>query len=254
VTDRVRGVKTKQGRDITAIVNRSSRPVAFLTMLFGENSGLDEASRRNNSAISPCDVSGNLPHISICRAVEAGLVPAGSLTAFWAWMADTPVVLDTAREWFETQIRWAEGTLGRNDPRVELLAACWWNAPNAGAVDEARRYGEADRRTREASAAFWLSDNLAQLSPKYAANKANYVRGRGQAEQYRVEEEPSVATTLIMPVREEFADTPEGLAEYQKSLLEFAVACDLAGDAEAGVAAMKTLNNERYKDLVARPK
>jgi hypothetical protein len=163
-------------------------------MLYGENSSLDENSRRDQGG---CDVSGNLPHVSICRAVEAKLVPAGDKAAFWAWTARTEQVLDTAREWYVTNIAWAEQPLGADDPQVDLLAACLWNAPNAGAVPEAKQYGSADPRTRKAAADFWLDPDLASRGPegvKYAARRQNYIRGLAQAEQYRVEEEePPVA-------------------------------------------------------------
>lgn len=215
----VRGVTTKQGRDITAVVNESSRPLSFLGMLFGENSSLDENSRRDQGG---CDVSGNLPHISICRAVEAILVPPNDKPAFWRWTARTEQVLDTAREWYVTNIAWAEQPLGAADPQVDLLAACLWNAPNAGAVPEAKQYGSADPRTRTAAADFWLDPDLASRGPegvKYAARRQNYIRGLAQAERYRVKEEPPMADTYVIGqgVRDliaERGDEPRSDEEY----------------------------------------
>jgi hypothetical protein len=187
MSDTVANVTTKQGRNIDAVTNRSTRPVALLGCWYGENSSLDEASRRDRGG---CDCSGNLPHISICRAVGDGLVPPNDKPAFWAWTADTPVVLDTAMTWFQSLIGWAEQTLGARHPDVNLLACCWWNAPAAGAIPEAKQYGMADPRTRQASAEYWLSPDLASRpgGSKYAPNRNNYRRGLAQAEQYRVEE------------------------------------------------------------------
>jgi hypothetical protein len=233
MADRVAGVLTKQGRNIDAITNRSTRPVALLGCWFGENSSLDEASRRDKGG---CDVSGNIPHISICRAVGDGLVPPSDKPAFWEWTANTEVVLDTAREWFQTLIAWAEQTLGPTDPDVNLLACCWWNAPAAGAVPEARQYGMADPRTRHLSADYWLSPDLLTLpgGAKYAPNRNNYRRGLAQAETYRVEEP--------MPP-DPMGDPTEAIKQLQvqQQLQSEAIAAILADHYQDGPASAKGL-------------
>ena len=87
-----------------------------------------------------CDVSGNIPHISICRAVEAGIVPPLDPAAFWRWTAQTDRVLETAREWFEPLIEWAEeGPVGDS------------HVPAWGPTDRSER-GSATPRRRLASA------------------------------------------------------------------------------------------------------
>lgn len=248
----VAGVTTQQGRDIDGVLNASTRPRSLLGMFFGENSSLDESSHRD---MGKCDVSGNIPHISICRAVDAGLVPPNDPAAFWRWTADTPTVLATARSWYETNIAWAEQTIGAGDERVDLLAAVWWNAPNAGAVPEAKAYGTADPRTRKASADFWLDPNLATNGAdgaKYVGRRQNYIRGLGQADPYVVEEEPLADITLPSkgpdPV---FASLDEAAAycggeAYRKQLIETAAWAIAVRDEALFKQCYETLNPDLY--------
>jgi hypothetical protein len=226
--------------------------MSFLTMLLGENATLDEDSWRDRQDLSINDVSGGLPHLSIQHAAKLGVpgydaargvTDAANKAAWREWSTDVGRSLPVAREWFETQIKWAEGSLGNDTETVPLLAACLWNAPAAGAVDEARKYGLADPRTRKAAADFWLSDDLKQRSPKYFANRQNYIRGLAQAEQYRVTEEP-------------MATTEERLAqlEKQQSLQSEAIAQILANHYQDGPGSAKgqlvQLNKPKYEGLV----
>jgi hypothetical protein len=212
-------------------------------------------------------VSGNLPHVSICRAVEAKLVPAGDKAAFWAWTARTEQVLDTAREWYVTNIAWAEQPLGADDPQVDLLAACLWNAPNAGAVPEAKQYGSADPRTRKAAADFWLDPDLASRGPegvKYAARRQNYIRGLAQAEQYRVDEEEPPVADISLPARGpdpvfttlEDAAAYCGAEAYRKQLIETACWAIAVRDEPLFKQCYETLNPAyvEHFDEVALPK
>jgi len=207
VSDRVQGVVTKQGRDITAIVNRSSLPRAFLGMAYGENSSLDEASWRDRRDLSRCDVSGNLTHISICTALDHDLVPGytaqdgvtdRTVRAYHVvCLTETEFLLDAASTLFEAQcVAPANGCqqrMGLTDDQRDLLACCLWNAPNApGAAADpvlaelAARQGWGSPVVRDYVANYWLTTGQG----KYAVNRANYARGLKQADAHVVKEEP----------------------------------------------------------------
>ena len=234
MSDRVQDVLTLQDRDITAQVNRSTLPRAFLGMLYGENARLDEASWRDRRDLSRCDVSGNLPHISICTALDRGLIPGytaqdgvtdRTVRAYHViCLTETEFLLDAALALFEAQcVAPANGCqerMGLSDDQRDLLAACLWNAPFApgSAADPVlaelgARLGWDSPVVRDYVAKFWLTTGVG----KYAVNRANYARGLKQADAHLVEEEGPMPYVVGPGVKDAMAargDEPRSDEEY----------------------------------------
>lgn len=163
------------------------------------------------------------------------------------------VVLDMIARWARVQfITSPDGTLADTPSNRSTIRTWMWDAERALRY-VTPRYARL-RAIYGDPVEAWCRWNKPNVEGAANPNRPHIARSLAEAEQYRVKEEQPMPTPIIMPVRDEFADTPEGLAEFQKSLLEYAVAADLMGDAEAGVEAMKVLNPDRYEDLVARPK
>jgi hypothetical protein len=209
----VRNVITHQDRDITEVCNQAVRPVAFLGMLLAE-SGLDELSWRDRRDLSECDVSGNLPHLSICTAMDLGLIPSRQRI--------TDEVVAAYKRLCVGDDTTPPGTLRMlAEPELDLLCCCLWNAPNApGRRDQmlasaADQYGWDDPRVRDYVARYWLGTP----AQKYLTNRANYTRALVLAQRYVVEAPVAEGETTWAQDKARIEEQISLLVENQRRIL-----------------------------------